>query len=214
VQHLESLRDVISRSRASPAETVPDSVFEEADEVELVDLPAEGLLERLREGKVYVPHQAERAIQNFFTKGNLIALRELALRKAADRVGAEMEDYREQHGVAAVWPVSERLLVCIGPSPFSARLVRATRRIAASLKAPWVGHVETPADARCRQDREQLSRTLNLVEQLGGETTTLSDTTCRRINPLRPKRNVTKIIVGKPTRRGGRSGFKVRWSTN
>ena len=128
---------------------MPDSVFEEADEVELVDLPADDLLERMREGKVYVPQQAERAIQSFFKKGNLIALRELALRKAAERVGAEMDDYREEHGVAGIWPVNERLLVCVGPSPFSARLVRATRRIAGSLKAPWIAvHVETPADSR------------------------------------------------------------------
>ncbi len=204
VQHLESLRDIVAQiTGISVAETVPDSIFEEADEVELVDLPAEDLLDRLREGKVYVPRQAERAIQNFFSKGNLIALRELALRKAAERVGAEMDDYRQQHGVAGVWPVNERLLVCVGPSPFSARLVRATRRIARSLKAPWIAvHVETPADLRLSErDREQLSQTLNLVEQLGGETATLSGhNLADELIHYARSRNVTKIIVGKPSR--------------
>jgi two-component system sensor histidine kinase KdpD len=204
VQHLESLRDVIAQiTGISVAETVPDSVFEEADEVELVDLPADGLLERMREGKVYVAQQAERAIQNFFSKGNLIALRELALRKAAERVGAEMDDYREQHGVAGVWPVNERLLVCVGPGPFSARLVRATRRIAGSLKAPWIAvHVETPSDSRLSdKDLEQLSQTLNLVEQLGGETATLSGPSLAdELIHYARSRNVTKIIVGKPNR--------------
>ncbi len=204
VQHLESLRDVIAQiTGILVAETVPDSVFEEADEVELVDLPADGLLERMREGKVYVAHQAERAVQSFFKKGNLIALRELALRKAAERVGAEMEDYREQHGVTGVWPVNERLLVCVGPSPFSTRLVRATRRIAGSLKAPWIAvHVETPADTRLSdRDREQLSQTLNLVEQLGGETATLSGhSLADELVHYARSRNVSKIIVGKPNR--------------
>ena len=204
VQHLESLRDVIAQiTGITVAETVPDSVFEQADEVELVDLPADDLLERMREGKVYLPQQAERAVKNFFAKGNLIALRELALRKAAERVGAQMEDYREQQGVSGVWPVHERLLVCVGPSPFSTRLVRATRRIAGSLKAPWVAvHVETPADSRLSEsDREQLSQTLHLAEQLGGETATITghNLTDELIHYAR-SRNVNKIIVGKPNR--------------
>jgi two-component system sensor histidine kinase KdpD len=204
VQHLESLNDVVAQlTGVAVAETVPDSVFEEADEVELVDLPADDLLERMREGKVYVPHQAERATQGFFKKGNLIALRELALRKAAEHVGAEMEDYREQHGLTGPRPITERLLVCVGPSPFSARLVRATRRMARSLKAPWIAvHVETPTDSRLSEkDREQLSQTLNLVEQLGGETATLSghSLTDELIHYAR-SRNVSKIIVGKPNR--------------
>ncbi len=202
VQHLESLKDVIAQiTGVWVAETIPDSVFETADEVELVDLPPDDLLERLREGKVYVPHQAERAIQNFFSKGNLIALRELALRKAAERVGAQMDDYREAHQVVGVWPVSERLLVCIGPSPFSGRLVRATRRIAASIRAPWMAvHVEVPADATLGEaDRDRLAETLHLAEQLGGETATLSgDNLADELILYARSRNVTKIIVGKP----------------
>jgi two-component system sensor histidine kinase KdpD len=204
VQHLESLKDIVAQfTGISVAETVPDSVFEEADEVELVDLPADDLLERLREGKVYMPHQAERAVQSFFRKGNLIALRELALRKAAEHVGAEMEDYRAEHGLEGVRPVNERLLVCVGPSPFSGRLVRATRRMARGLKAPWIAvHIETPADSRLAdKEREQLSQTLNLVEQLGGETATLSGhSLADELIQYARSRNVTKIIVGKPSR--------------
>ena len=162
VQHLESLNDVIAQiTGVVVRETVPDSVFEQADEVELVDLPPDDLLERLREGKVYIPREAERAIANFFTKGNLIALRELALRRTAERVGEQMEVYREAHAVRGTWRARERLLVCVGPSPFATRLVRATRRMAASLKVPWVAvHVETPMDATLSAaNREQLPRT-------------------------------------------------------
>lgn len=202
VQHLESLNDVVAQiTGVSVAETVPDAVFDNADEVELVDLPPDDLIERLREGKIYLPQQAERAIQNFFGKGNLIALRELALRKATERVGAQMENYREEHGVAGIWPVKERLLVCVGPSPFAGRLVRSTRRMASSLKAPWMAvHIETPADARLSAaDRERLAQTMHLTEQLGGETVTLSGASLvdELIHYAR-SRNVTKIIVGKP----------------
>jgi two-component system sensor histidine kinase KdpD len=161
------------------------------------------LLERLREGKVYIPREAERAMQNFFAKGNLIALRELALRRTAERVGAQMEDYREAHAVAGTWPARERLLVCVGPSPFAARLVRATRRMAASLKAPWVAvHVETPAEANLSEaDREGLAQTLRLAEQLDGQTATLSGhNLADELIHYARSRNVTKIIVGKPKR--------------
>jgi two-component system, OmpR family, sensor histidine kinase KdpD len=202
VQHLESLNDVVAQiTGVAVRETIPDSVFERADDVELVDLAPDDLLERLREGKVYVPQQAEKAMQNFFTKGNLIALRELALQRTADRVGTQMEDYREEHAISGTWPVRERLLVCVGPSPFAARLVRAARRMAASLKAPWVAvHVETPADANLSElGRERLAKTLHLVEQLGGETATLNGNhLAEELIRYARSRNVTKIIVGKP----------------
>ena len=177
VQHLESLNDVIAQiTGVVVRETVPDSIFERADEVELVDIAPDDLLERLREGKVYIAKEAERAVANFFMKGNLIALRELALRRTAERVGEQMDVYRDEHAVHGTWPARERILVCVGPSPFAGRLIRATRRMAASLKSPWVAvHVETPDDADfSNADREQLTQTLRLVEQLGGETTTLS----------------------------------------
>jgi len=169
--------------------------------VELVDIAPDDLLERLREGKVYIPEVAQRAVQNFFNKGNLIALRELALRRTAERVGAQMEDFRHEHAVSRTWAAQERLLVCVGPSPFSARLVRATRRMASSLRAPWVAvHVETPADVRMSSAaRSQLSDNLHLAEQLGGETATLSGhDVVEEVVQYGRSRNVTKIVVGKP----------------
>ncbi|MBN2581302.1 MAG: sensor histidine kinase KdpD [Pirellulales bacterium] len=202
VQHLESLNDVVAQiTSVAVRETIPDSVFEKADDVELVDLSPDDLLERLREGKIYIPQQAAQAMQNFFTKGNLIALRELALQRTADRVGTQMEDYREEHAITGTWPVRERLLVCVGPSPFAARLVRAARRMASSLKAPWIAvHVETPAEANLSETgRERLAKTLHLAEQLGGEIATLSGNhLAEELIRYARSRNVTKIIVGKP----------------
>src|SRR2546426_2823451 len=147
VQHVESLNDVVAKvTGVVVRETVPDSVLEQADEVELVDLSPDDLLERMREGKVYVPAQAEEAVRNFFRKGNLIALREMALRRTADRVDAQMRSYMREHAIGRTWPVAERLLVCVGPSPHSARLVRAAKRMADRLEAEWiVAYVETPA---------------------------------------------------------------------
>src|SRR5438270_654802 len=149
VQHLESLNDVVAKiTGVVVRETVPDSVFEQADEVELLDLPAEDLRQRLREGKVYVPEQAAEAARHFFREGNLIALRELALRRTADRVDAQMQRYRRDHAIQTTWPVAERILVCVGPSPFSAQLVRAGRRLATRLGAEWmVAYIETPGGA-------------------------------------------------------------------
>jgi len=202
VQHLESLVDIVAQiTGVVVRETVPDSIFEEADEVELVDLAPDDLLERLREGKVYIPHEAQRAMANFFTKGNLIALRELALQRTAERVGTQMDVYRQEHAVRPTWPARERLLVCVGPSPFSVRLVRATRRMAASLRAPWTAvHVETPADAQMDEaDRSRLAQSMHLAEELGGETATISghDVAEELIHYAR-SHNVTKIVVGKP----------------
>lgn len=201
VQHLESLNDIVAKiTGVVVRETVPDTVFEQADEVELVDLPPDDLIERLREGKVYVPDQASRAVQNFFNKGNLIALRELALRKMAERVDRQMVDWRIDQAIDRTWPAAERLLVCVGPGPSSASLVRATRRMAASLRAPWMAvHVETPADARLTpRDHEQLAETLHLARQLGGEIVTLGGTdVAGEVIAYARQRNVSKIIVGK-----------------
>jgi two-component system sensor histidine kinase KdpD len=202
VQHLESLNDIVSQiTGVVVRETVPDSVFEQADEVELVDLAPDDLLERLREGKVYIPHEAERAMDHFFSKGNLIALRELALRRTAERVGTQMEVYREENKVLGTWPARERLLVCIGPSPFATRLIRATRRMAVSLKSPWVAvHVDTPSDgALSEEGRQRLAEASHLVEQLGGELVTLSGPNLAdEVLHYARSRNVTRIVVGKP----------------
>jgi two-component system sensor histidine kinase KdpD len=203
VQHIESLNDVIAQvTGVVVRETVPDRVLEEAAEVRLIDLPPDELLERMQEGKVYIPDQAQRALESFFRKGNLIALRELALRSVAERVDAEMRLYKTEHGIQRVWPTAERVLVCVSPSPSSARLVRAARRMAASLHAPCIAaFVETPASLRMSDAaRQRLLENLRLAEQLGAESVTLKGENAARETVRHAlARNVTKIVVGKPT---------------
>jgi two-component system sensor histidine kinase KdpD len=209
VQHVETLNDVVAQiTGVTVRETVPDAILDRADEIELVDLPAEELRKRLAEGKVYIPELAGRAAESFFREGNLIALRELALRRTAERVDAQMQRYRREHAVRETWPTAERVLVCVGPSPYAARLVRAARRMAVRLQAPWVAvFVETPAMLHLAEaDREQLERTLRLAEQLGGETVTLSGgNEVEEILAYARRRNVTKLVVGKPA--------EPRWRT-
>lgn len=211
VQHIESLNDVVAQiTGVIVRETFPDSILEQADEVELVDLSPDDLLQRLREGKVYLPQQAERAIQNFFRKGNLIALRELALRRTADRVDAQMRDYRRDHAIAETWPTAERLLVCVGPGPLARRVVRAARRMATRLQAEWlVVFVETPAFLRLPQSaRDQLNQTLHLAEQLGAETAILSgQRVSEEVLNYARQHNASKIVVGKPARPRWRDGI-------
>jgi two-component system sensor histidine kinase KdpD len=204
VQHVESLNDVVAKiTGVVMRETVPDSVFEQADEVELIDLPPDDLLQRFREGKVYVPGQAQEALENFFRKGNLIALRELSLRRTAERVDAQMRVYRREHAIEKVWPTAERILVCIGPSPWAMRLVRAAKRMADQLGAEWIAaYVETPAQLRLSAEaRDSVIQTLRLAEQLGAQTITLSGPTMSEaILAYARDRNVSKIVVGKPSR--------------
>jgi two-component system sensor histidine kinase KdpD len=212
VQHLETLNDVVAQiTGVIVRETVPDAVFDTASEVRVVDLPVDELLERLREGKVYVPQQAARAVDNFFRAGNLIALRELALRRTAERVDAQMRGYKAAHGIEESWHTGERVLVCVSPSPHSARLVRAARRMATSLHAELVGvYVETQASLRLSSpDRERLAQNMRLVESLGGEAVVLraEDAAVETVRYAR-KRNATKIVVGKPTRPRWREVFR------
>lgn len=208
VQHLESLNDDVGQFAGIRVwETVPDTVFEQADEIELIDLPPDELLARLREGKVYLPEQALRAQENFFRKGNLIALRELALRQTAHRVDAQMRLYREDHAIQEVWQVGERVLVCIPPGPMAERLIRAGKRLATGLRSEWiVAYVETPNLQRLPAERrDAVLRMLRLAEQLGAETVTLAATDMGRvIIDFARERNVTKIVMGKPGRRGWR----------
>ncbi len=203
VQHLESLNDVVAQiTGVIVRETVPDSVFDKAYEVRVVDLPVDELLERLREGKVYVPDQAARATQSFFKEGNLIALRELALRRTAERVDAKMRGYKAAHGIEQTWHAGERVLVCVSSSPHSARLIRSAFRMATSMHGELVGlYVETPASLRMSQAaRDRLAANMRLVEALGGDPATLrgEDAATETVRYAR-KRNVTKIVVGKPT---------------
>ncbi len=202
VQHLESLNDVVAQiTGIQVRETVPDSMLEEADELEVADLSAEDLLKRLEEGKVYVPEEAARAIDRFFRKGNLIALRELALRRAAERVDAQMRGYMREHGIHETWPAGERVLVCIGPNPAGARLVRAGKRMATSLKCDWtVLYVEAPGQRISASDREALVQNLQLAEELGAQTATVSGlNAAEEMLAYARGNNMTKIVVGKPT---------------
>jgi two-component system, OmpR family, sensor histidine kinase KdpD len=202
VQHLESLNDIVAQiTGVRVRETVPDSVLEQAHELKLVDLPPDELLERLRDGKVYLGGQAQRALDNFFKKGNLIALRELALRHTAERVDAQMRDYREAQGVEATWAVNDQLLVAVSPSPHSARLVRAARRMAASLRARWFAVYVEPRSSRAlsKAAAARLSQNLGLAEQLGAQVVTLAgDSATEEILRFARARNITKLIIGKP----------------
>ncbi|OIR19651.1 sensor protein KdpD [mine drainage metagenome] len=206
VQHIESLNDVVSQITGIPVwETVPDAVLEGADEIELIDLPPDELLQRLKEGKVYLPQQAERAAQNFFRKGNLIALRELALRRTADRVDAQMRDYRDDHAIQNVWQVKERMLVCIGPGGNAENLVRAAYRLSQLLKAEWiVVYIETAKlQHLSRAQRDAILRTLKLAEELGAETVTLNGHRLSdEVIAYARARNATRIVLGKPTYAG------------
>ena len=202
VQHLESLNDVVAQiTGVTVRETLPDSVFDQADELELADLSADDLLARLRDGKVYLPEQVAHAVERFFRKGNLIALRELTLRRAAERVDAQMRGYMRESGIRETWPAGDRLLVSIGPNPEGARLVRAGKRMATGLKCDWhVVYVERPGRAVAPADRDALAANLQLAESLGAETATLSGhNPADEILAYARDHNVTKIVVGKPT---------------
>jgi two-component system, OmpR family, sensor histidine kinase KdpD len=204
VQHVESLNDVVAGiTGVRMQETVPDAVFEEADEVVLIDTPPDELLERLRAGKVYIPEQARNAIENFFRKGNLIALRELALRTTAERVDRAMEEYRAGQGIRATWAAGERVLVAIGPDEQGERLVRAGKRMATSLHAEWiVAYVETPDLLRLSEEkRNERIALLRLAESLGAEAVTLSGRTAgEALAEYARERNVTRVVIGRPRR--------------
>ncbi|MGA2191912.1 MAG: sensor histidine kinase KdpD [Nitrospirota bacterium] len=207
VQHLESLNDVVAQiTGVVVKETVPDIVIDEASDIELVDIPPEDLLQRLREGKVYVPEQAARAIQKFFQKGNLIALREISLRRTADRVDEQMRAYMDTLSISGPWAAKERLLVLLSGSPFSERLIRTTRRLAEELKSEWFAvYVEPPGnDKFIQENRERVWHYLRLAETLGAKTVTLSGASIAdEVINYAKKHNVTKIVTGRP--------FRSRW---
>ncbi|MGI4813260.1 MAG: DUF4118 domain-containing protein [Janthinobacterium lividum] len=212
VQHLESLNDIVGQiTGIRVSETVPDRVFDLADDVTLVDLPAAELLERLRDGKVYMPEQAEHAVRNFFRKGNLIALRELALRRTADRVDAQMREYRADKAIAPIWHARERLIACIGSGIESAALVRAAARLAASLKTEWFAvHVETPgAPRQSTAARKRSVDALRLAADLGAETVMLNGTdAAQTLIAYAQMRNVSKLVIGAPSVPGWRRWLK------
>ncbi|MBK7874911.1 MAG: sensor histidine kinase KdpD [Planctomycetes bacterium] len=202
VQHVESLNDVVaSITGVAVRETVPDSILDRADEIELVDLSPDDLLARLAAGKVYVPQRAELAAANFFRKGNLIALRELALRRTAERVDAQASEWKREQGISATWRTAERVLIAIDASPQSADLIRAGKRIAASLHAPWIVLTVEDSDFEglAEADRERLSAHLALAQRLGAETLVVrGESVPGEVLAVARAREVTRILVGKP----------------
>ncbi len=211
VQHLESLNDTVVRITGVPVrETLPDHVLDEADEIQLIDLPPEELIQRLKDGKVYIPEQAARAIDNYFCPGNLNALRELALRRTADRVDVQMQDWMKAQAVEGPWAAKDRIMVCVGTSPTSARLVRAAKRRADRRNAEWLAvFVETPAYQRASEaDHDRVARTLRMAEQLGGQAVNLPGSRpAEDLIRYARSRNVTEIIIGK----SGRSWWQEVW---
>ncbi len=211
VQHVDSLNDVIAQiTGVQVRETVPDAVLDRADEIELVDVSPEELLARLSAGKVYLAEQATRAASHFFKRGNLLALRELALRRTAERVDTDVVAYRQDHGVEATWPAGERILVMVGPAPASARLVRAARRIAAGVRAPWVAAYVDSSVAPLSEDvRGRLESHLKLAEGLGATVVRLTGSKVSgAILDYARKHNVTRIVLGKPTHARVRDLFR------
>src|SRR5712692_6495865 len=204
IQHVESLNDVVAQiTRIRVRETLPDSVLDNADEIELVDLTPGDLIQRLSEGKVYVPHQAERALKHYFQPGNLTALRELALRRTAQRVDEQMLSYMRAHAISGPWAAGDRLLVCVSESPASLALVRHARRVADRLGAKWTAvYVETTRYHHLSEaERDRIAESLRLAEKLGAETLTIPG---RRIADdlvaYAQPNNVTQIIIGKSHR--------------
>jgi two-component system sensor histidine kinase KdpD len=206
VQHLESLNDVLFQiTGIRVRETIPDTIFESAYEVKLVDLPPEELLKRLKDGKVYVKDMTEKAIQSFFRPGNLLALREMALRLVADRLDEKMRQYMKAHAIAGPWATKERILVCVYASPYAEQLVRSAFRLASEIDAEWIAlYVETEKHSQLSEkEREWLTRTLETAKKLGAIISWIKgDDVAEEIARYAQSHNVTKIVIGKPLRFG------------
>lgn len=202
VQHIASLNDVVAQiTGVQVRETVPDDIVDLATDIELVDLPPEELLQRMQEGRVYIPEQARRAAQRFFRLGNLRALRELTMRRAAHHADAQMTAYMRARGIGGPWPAAERLLVCVSPSPLSQRLIRTGKRLADELKADWLAlYVETPGTLGLPdRTQAQVEDNLRLAEEMGATTVSLpGHSAADTVIEYAVGHNVTKIIVGKP----------------
>jgi len=204
VQHFDSLKDIVTQiTGVAVRETVPDSLLDQAAEIRLVDISPDDLLQRLREGKVYIPEQAAWAVEKFFRHGNLIALRELSLRRTAARVDDEMRAYMESREIPGPWPAAERLMVCVSGSPFSERLIRNTRHLADEMNATWhTVYIETPTGGKhALENRERVWKDLRLAESLGAQVATVSATSVADAAiEYAVRHNVTKIVVGKPSK--------------
>ena len=201
VQHLESLQDVVQKiTGVRVQETVPDKVLEKADEIVVIDLPPEELIQRLKEGKVYLPDNARSAIDQFFRPSNLTALRELALRRTADRVDEQMLEQLRQQGIEGPWPSAERILVCVGSDPLSEMVIRTAARQATAQKADWVALHLKPSDREIA-DRSVVRRTekmMRLAERLGASTVRLTaKDLAGEILAYAKRNNITQIIIGR-----------------
>jgi two-component system sensor histidine kinase KdpD len=206
IQHIESLNDVVAQiTHVRVRETVPDAVFDRADAVELVDLTPDDLIERLKEGKVYVPKQAEHALQHFFSPANLTALRELALRRTAERVDEQLLSEMQAHAIHGPWAAGERIVVCVSEDPRAAGLVRYAKRLADRLHGPWTAlYIEgRRAVQLSEEERDRVADTLRLAQALGGEPVTLpagSRSIADDVIDYAHTHNVTQIIIGKSMR--------------
>jgi len=202
VQHFESLNDVVEKiTGIRMQETLPDTFMDRADEVQVIDIPLEELFERLKEGKVYIPRQAQRAMQNFFQRGNLVALRELTLTHAARKMDTELLNYMRAKAISGPWPAGERLMVCIAPSPYAKKLLRKGYQIAKDAHAEWyAAYVSTPAlKEMSDSDKAYIAEALNLAEELGGKIATLSGTdVATELLRFAREYNINHIVIGKP----------------
>ncbi|MDH4986487.1 sensor histidine kinase KdpD [Aminobacter anthyllidis] len=212
IQHVESLNDIVAQiTRVTVRETVPDSIIDRADDVEIIDLTPDDLIKRLHEGKVYVPTTARRAIENYFSPGNLTALRELALRRTAQRVDEQLLTHMQAHAIEGPWAAGDRVLVAVDEHPRGASLVRYARRQADRLRAPWAAlHVETSRSANLPDaDKDRLAATMRLAEQLGGEAVTIpGQSVAEDIVRHAGTHNFTHIVVGKPAKSRWREYFE------
>lgn len=203
IQHMESLNDVVARiTGVIVRETVPDSFVEQADNIQLVDIPPQDLIKRLKDGKVYMAGQAQQALKSFFRPGNINALRELALRFTASRVDQDMTEYMRQHHIDGPWPAAGRVMVCVSASPFSAQLIRAAHRLAKGLRADFLAvYVETAVRRfpMGEKERDRVWRNLRLAEELGGKIVTAAgNDIVQEMLAVARSENVTAVVIGKP----------------
>jgi two-component system sensor histidine kinase KdpD len=204
IQHVESLNDVVAKiTRIRVRETVPDGILDQADDIEVVDLSPEDLIKRLREGKVYVPQQAERAVRHYFSAGNLTALRELALRRTAPRVDEQLLSHMRAHAISGPWAAGERVLVCVSEAPSTGGLIRYARRVADHLRAPWTAiYVETARTQRLKDaERDRIADFLHLAERLGASTITIPGRNiAEEVLAYATANSITQIVIGKSDR--------------
>jgi two-component system sensor histidine kinase KdpD len=204
IQHIESQVDVVAQiTGVNVQETVPDAMLEQADEVQTIDIPLEELTQRLKEGKVYIPERARQAMDNFFQRGNLVALRELTLTLVARKMGTELLNYMRSKAISGPWPAGDRVMVCVGASPYALQLLRKAYTIAKDANAEWYAVYVSSPSFKELSDRERLylAEALNLAEELGAKVATLAGTdVAGEIIRFARENNITRIVIGKPLR--------------